>query len=47
MKKIIRKLIVRAAPTCTFWRWAINQDACYFVFNQKWVITGEEMAGIN
>lgn len=39
----IRRLLVRAAPTCTLWVPMWNADALRFRFNKRWIITHEEV----
>ena len=40
-----RRVIVRAAPTCTLWRYpkSLHRDVVTFVFWPGWEITGREM----
>lgn len=39
-----RRMIVRAAPTCTLWRWAnVNVDALEFRLRRRWKISGLEL----
>lgn len=41
-----RRLIVRAAPTCTLWRPHYYSDVCVFVLWPRLHVTGLEMAEI-
>jgi hypothetical protein len=44
MPKWLRRLIVRAAPTCTLWvDGPLNWDVLQFRFNRRWVITWTEI----
>lgn len=42
MRQFFRRVIVRAAPTCTLWVPALNADFLFFRFNRRWIITGQE-----
>lgn len=42
----LRKVIVRAAPTCTLWEPVWSADILVFKFNRRWIITAEEMMEI-
>jgi hypothetical protein len=43
MSAFLRRVIVRAAPTCTLWEHRFEQDVFVFKFNAAWVITRREM----
>lgn len=38
----LRRVIVRAAPTCTLWVPMFHMDALQFRFNKRWIITHRE-----
>jgi hypothetical protein len=42
MRAWLRRIIVRAAPTCTLWETMFDRDALRFRFNHRWVITYTE-----
>jgi hypothetical protein len=42
MRGFLRRMIVRASPTCTLWVADHNADLLLFRFNRHWVITAQE-----
>lgn len=43
MRQWFRRLIVRAAPSCTLWRALYHVDCLEFILWPKWKISGIEL----
>lgn len=43
MRRWLRRAIVRAAPTCTLWRYDVWADCMRFVFWPRWTATYQEI----